>query len=699
MQEDVEIPMEVMDSYAKLVKTLTEWGKHYANSKPIVSDFVYDEEYKKLKAIELQYPELIDPNSPSQKVASDSTDGFKKVNHSIPMISIANSNSPTELRNWSADKDSKGCPEKTIEFKMDGLAMSLLYRDGKLFESVTRGDGKVGDSVFANILQVPNVPKTIPHTDPIEIRGEVVWLKEDFKKYNEYLESVGKDLMSNPRNGASGTMKSKDPQEVADRKLHFVAYNIVDGSPNDTHAEDLNYLRDVLKFDISEYYVCPTTDKVVAGAEYMEKKRYSLPYHIDGLVIKVNDKSAYTRLGGTAKTPHFCTALKFPPEEKVTKLLYIEHSYGRTGAVTPVAVVEEVELALTNVNRASLHNWDMVDYLGLHEGCTVVIRKAGEIIPEIVKCPETGRTKDAYEKLVSAGGSLSDADFELKENPAYFDFKFHVRPKTCAHCGSILCNDTNRSGDELVAWVCPNEACSVKQFKQIVKFVSKESMNIMGVGESIIESMLSAGLIHDIADLYTVTVDDLLKVDGVKQRSAEKVVDAIKDSKNAYLNQLLSGLGIPNLGKTMSGPIADKFKTLESVSKASVSDLETIDGVGHDLAESIVEWFEKSQKLVDKIIANGIALNAKPSRIKNDKLKGLTFIMTGTFDKLGRDDFKDMVIENGGSIASSITKSVSHVLLGENAGPAKTKKIDELKAKGFDIKVIEDSDEFLRMIK
>src|SRR5574343_582738 len=661
MQEDVEIPMEVMDSYAKLVKTLTEWGKHYANSKPIVSDFVYDEEYKKLKAIELQYPDIIDPNSPSQKVASDSSDGFKKVTHNLPMISIANSNSLDELNAWSTDKDSKGCQEKTIEFKMDGLAMSLHYRDGKLFEAVTRGDGKVGDSVFANILQVPNVPKTISHTDQIEIRGEVVWLKEDFKKYNEYLESVGKELMSNPRNGAAGTMKSKDPQEVADRKLHFVAYNIVDGSPNDTHAQDLDYLRDVLGFNISEYYVCPTTAKVIAGAEYMEKKRYSLPYHIDGLVIKVNDKSAYTRLGGTAKTPHFCTALKFPPEEKVTKLLYIEHSYGRTGAVTPVAVVEEVELALTKVNRASLHNWDM----------------------------------DDYEKMLSSNDGLLDAKNTLR---IYYERNWYNRPETCKHCGSTLCQDTNRSGDELVAWVCPNEACSVKQFKQIVKFVSKTAMNIMGVGESIIEAMLSAGLIHDIADMYTVTVDDLLKLDGVKQRSAEKVVDAIKDSKNAYLNQLLSGLGIPNLGQTMSGPISDKFKTLGAVSVATVAELESIDGVGHDLAESIVEWFGKNQVLVAKIIANGIALNAKPSRVKNDKLKGLTFIMTGTFDKLGRDDFKDMVIENGGSIASSITKSVSHVLLGSSAGPVKIQKITELKSKGFDIKVIEDSDEFLRML-
>jgi len=684
--------------YLDLVVKLNSWGDSYAIGNPVVSDFVYDTEYKKVKQFELLNPDLIDSKSPTKSVASDSVDGFKKVTHDLPMISIANSNSPDELRAWSIDKDSKGCTEKTIEFKMDGLALSLKYENGSLVDAVTRGDGKVGDSVFANALQIPTIPNAISNNDPIEIRGEVVWLKEDFIKYNETLELLGKELMSNPRNGAAGTMKSKDPQEVADRKLTFIAYNITNGSPCDTHSEDLEYLK-TLGFTISEYYVCPNTDKVIAGASYMEKKRYSLPYHIDGEVIKVNDKSAYKRLGGTAKTPHFCTALKFPPEEKGTIPREIEESYGRTGAVTPVAIVNEVELAMTKVRRASLHNWDMLEYLGVFEGCTVIIRKAGEIIPEIVRVVETGRTKDDYERDMSSGFDVKASIESLHNDPAHVGKKWYLRPTVCKHCGSTLCQGTNRSGDNLVAWVCPNDACSVKQFRQIVKFVSKTSMNIMGVGESIIESMLSAGLIHDVADLYSVTIDDLLKIDGVKQRSAEKIIDAIKDSKNAYLNQLLSGLGIPNLGQTMSAPIADKFKTLDAVTKASVSELEAIDGVGHDLAESIVEWLGNHGDVISKLITQGVALNAKPSRVKNDKLKGLTLIMTGTFEKLSRDDFKDMVVENGGSIASSITKSVSIVLLGENAGPAKVKKIDELKSKGFDIKVIEDSDEFLRMIK
>ena len=685
--------------YSDLIVTLNRWGEAYAKGDTAnhPTDVVYDTEYKKVKQFELANPDMIDTNSPSQKVASDSVDGFKKVTHDLPMISIANSNSPDELRAWSIDKDNKHCTEKTIEFKMDGLALALKY-EGDLNDAITRGDGKVGDSVFANALQIKSIPKNIPTKDPMEIRGEVVWLKVDFIKYNEQQELLGNEPMSNPRNGAAGTMKSKDPQEVADRKLTFVAYSIANGSPNDTHSEDLELLKS-FGFITSEYYICPNTDKVVAGAAYMEKKRYSLPFHIDGLVAKVNDKSAYKKLGGTAKTPHFCTALKFPPEEKNTLPEDVEHSYGRTGAVTPVAIVQEVELAMTKVRRASLHNWDMAEYLGLFEGCTVVIRKAGEIIPEIVRVVETGRTKDDYERDMSSGFDVKGCIDSLHNDPKHANRKWYLRPTVCAHCGSTLCQDTNRSGNDLVAWICPNAQCTIKQFRQIVKFVSKESMNIMGVGESIIEAMLSKGLINDIADLYTVTVDQLLTLDGIKQRTAEKAVDAIKDSKNGYLNQLLSGLGIPNLGKTMSGPIADKFKTLQDVSNATVAQLEAIDGVGHDLAESIEEWFAQNSILVSKLIQGGIAINAKPSRIKNDKLKGLTFIMTGTFDKLGRDDFKDMVVENGGSIASSITKSVSYVLKGENAGGSKLRKIEDLQLKGFDIKVIEDSDEFLRMIQ
>lgn len=682
--------------YCELITTLNAWNEAYANGNPVVSDAVYDVEYQKLKQFERANPDQIEPNSPTLKVTSDLKDGFVKVAHDIPMLSIANSMGLGELRDWSEKTVAKGCDKQTIEYKIDGLALALRYENGELQDAITRGNGVEGDSVYANALQIPAIPKKLPWKHSTEIRGECVWYKDDFNAYNEKLEAMGKELLSNPRNGAAGTMKSRDPREVAERKLSFVAYSIVKGSENALHSEDLELLKEV-GFTVSEYYICPSTDKVIAGAEYMEKHRHDQPFLIDGLVIKVNDKTQYKRLGGTSKTPHCFTALKFPPEEKTTKLLGIEHSYGRTGAVTPVAILETVELALTNVSRASLHNWDLAEYLGCFVGCHVVVRKAGEIIPEIVKVVETGRTKDDYEKALFAGTDLGEAYIDLHEaNP---DFDFYTRPSVCEHCGTPLRNDSNRSGDELVAWVCPNSACSVKQYKQIVKFVSKEAMNIMGVGESLIESLLSKGLIKNSADLFKLTKDDLLTVGDMKERSAQKAIDAINDARNGYLNQLLAGIGIPNLGKTSSAPIADEFKTLQAVSKATVAEVESVSGVGHELAESIVEWFQNpdNMAMAQWFIDNNVACIAKPSRVKSDKLKDLVFIMTGSFDDLDRDDFKDKVVEYGGKVSSGITKKVNFVLMGDGAGPAKVKQIADLQAQGFDIKII-GSQDFLKML-
>ena len=682
--------------YADLIAKLNDWAKAYADGSPVVSDVVYDEEYKKLKEFELANPDMIDKESPTQKVTDLKTDGFKKVTHEIPMLSIANSNGFDELRQWTTSMNNDGYAEQSIEFKIDGLAMSLIYdSNGHLIDAITRGDGKVGDSVYANALRIDDIPKTINVTEDItEIRGEVVWLKEDFEKYNQYLASIDKPLMSNPRNGAAGTMKSKDPQEVTDRKLSFVGYSFVRGTNNLTHIDDLIALKN-MGFTVSEYYLCRTPDKIMSGAEYMEKKRHSLPYLIDGLVIKVNDKSKYQKLGGTSKAPKWCTALKFPPEEKVTRLLDIEHSYGRTGAVTPVAIVEEVELALTKVRRASLHNWDMAEYLGVHKGCSVVIRKAGEIIPEIVKVVEVGVTKDDYEKALYDKVNISHVTQAMRDNNVGKDW--YNRPVVCAHCGTPLKNDTNRSGNELVAWVCPSSKCPVKQYKQIVKFVSKGAMNIMGVGEALIEDMLEHSLVKNITDLYIITKDELLKIDGIKDKSAENSIKSIDESRKNYLHQLLAGLGVPNLGKTAGAKLADHWGTLEAISKASARELELTDGVGTDLAESIVEWFGENKDIIDFFITNEIATKAKKLDKKSDKLDGKTIIMTGKSDKVGRDEFKKLVVENGGKVASGISKNTQFVVMCENAGPAKQKKIAELQAQGIDIKVITDT-EFLDMI-
>lgn len=684
--------------YSDLCSKLTDWAKEYAKGKPVVSDKVYDDEYKKLKQFERANPSMIDKDSPTQTVVGDSTDGFQKVKHEIPMISIANSNSHDELRKFSNDRASKKCTEQTIEFKIDGLALALTYEDGEIVDAVTRGNGVQGDRVYANALQIDDIPKKISNKDKTEIRGEVVWLKDDFNAWNDKLMGMGKEPMSNPRNGASGTMKSKDPKDVAERKLSFVAYSVVQGSTAKLHSEDMGWLKKE-KFITSEFYICPNANKVISGATYMEKQRYTLPYLIDGLVIKVNDKTAYKRLGGTSKTPHYCTALKFPPEEKVTELLDIEHSYGRTGAVTPVAIVKEVELALTKVRRASLHNWDIAEYLGVHKGCKVVIRKAGEIIPEIISIEGIeNRSKDDYEKYMDGNGDLGQAYIDLHEKYDDID-DFYIRPKKCAHCGSDLEHDKNRAGDTLVAWVCKNPGCSVKQFQQIVKFVSKDAMNIYGVSESVIEKLLSKGHIKNITDIYKVTEAQLLTLDSFGKRSADKFLKAVQSSRKNYMHQFLAGVGVPNLGKTASRVLAEHFGDLESFHQAQKPELESIPGIGSQLADNITD-FRKSggnRYLFRWFIDNNICVNAEPSKVVSDKLKGLALIMTGSSDKIGRQEFKDMVAENGGSIKSGISAKVNIVIVGDAAGPSKLKKIDDLQKKGNPIKTISD-DEFLKMI-
>jgi len=683
--------------YSNLCLEVTKWAKAYDDGNPIVSDPVYDDAYRKLKQFELANPTMIDKNSPTQGVVAGDVDGFPKRTHEVPMISIANSMSHDELRAFCDDRTKKGCAEKVIEFKIDGAALGLMYNNGELQDAITRGDGETGDSVFANALQISAIPKKISAKHKVEIRGECVWMKDKFQAYNDRMEKLGGKLMGNARNGCAGTLKSKDPQEVADRELSFIAYSVVQGSSNDKHSDDMEWLKKE-GFLTSDYYICQNTDKVIDCAINMEKKRYTLPFLIDGLVIKVNDKTAYKRLGGTSKTPHAFSALKFKAEEKVTKLLDIERSYGRSGACTPVAIVEEVELALTKVRRASLHNWDIAEYLGSFKGCHVVIRKAAEIIPEIVKVEEIdGRSKDDYEVFMSAGGDLKNSVAQLH---AEHKKDWYLRPTKCDHCGSDLKNDTNRSGEKLISWVCPNPACPIKSFKNIIKFVSKEAMNIMGVGETVIEELLSKGYIKNITDLYKLDKAQLLTLDGFGSRSADKFLTAINISRNNYMNQLLAGIGISNLGKSASTILAEHFGDLEKFYQAPKEELESITGIGHELAESIADFRKDggNRYLFRWFIDNNICTKAKPVKKASNKLKDMVFIMTGSFEGLERNEFKNMVAEHGGKISSGITSKVNYVLVGDGAGPSKLKKIDDLQKDGIDIKTITDK-EFLKMLE
>jgi len=695
--------------YSDLVEVVKGWGEYYEKGEPVVSDHVYDTEYLRIKRYELVNVEEVSNvlfNSPTQMTASGTTEGFKKIDHVIPMISIANSMGTEEMLDWAKGKLGDDIYSLILEYKLDGLALSLKYNEsGLLLDAITRGQNGVGDSVINNAYQIENIPQSLPVGD-IEIRGEVVWLIDDFNAYNDELIADDKKPLSNPRNGAAGTMKQKNPLEVKHRKLTFIAYSIADGSENQQHHEDLDVLTEY-GFTTSEYKKYDLTSKetskpndiigeIRSGAKVFEESRAKLPYLTDGLVLKVDDKGEYDRLGGTSKTPHYLTALKFPPEEKVTKLIDIEYSYGKSGAVTPVAIVETVNLALTNVNRASLHNWDMVEYLGLYKGCNIIMRKAGEIIPQVVGIDGSDRTIDTYEKLLSTQGRKAVTECEQSQSEDKY-----IRPVNCKHCDSVLEQSTNRDGEELVAWICPNSGCSVKQHGRIVHFVSKNSMNIMNVGESLIEALLSKGLIKNVADLYKLTVEDVLTLDSFKLKSAEKAISAINDSRNGHLNQLLSGLGITNLGRTASTILAEKYNTISDIVGASVSDLQVIEGIGDSLANNITEYFasESTRDVWGYFIDNNIAINAKKSIVVSDKLKGKNIIMTGKSDSISRVEFKKSAAENGANIISSISKKVDYVILGEDGvGPSKMKKIMELQSQGHSLQTLSALD-YLDMIK
>jgi DNA ligase (NAD+) len=680
--------------YSDMVTAMIKWQVAYEAGTPVVDDVDWDRAYLKLKAFENANPTTIDPNSPTRKSHYGADGRFAKTKHRHPMLSIANSNGVEALGTWSGDTGAKGFPNQVLEFKIDGLALSLTYIDGHLMTAVTRGDGSVGDDVTLNAVRIPTIPKTHPLMGVQEIRGEVYWDRTKFATYNDSLEEMGKPKLSNPRNGAAGTLKSSNPDDVEERGLDFIAYSWVEGSPFGTQMEDLDYLSKN-GFQVSAHYLCKSVEKILAGADYMAGIRHTLPFIIDGLVCKVNEKSAWVSLGGTSKTPHAFTALKWPPEEKATKLLGIEESCGRTGAITPVALLEEVELSQTKVRRASLHNWDVVEYLGLHVGCTVVVRKAAEIIPEIVQCVETGRHKEFYEALSGNKERLDTAIAAIRSTG--YEMEWYRRPKVCPLCGGECANEVNSNKMLMISWICTNPSCSAKQVGNLVRFVERDAMNVMGVGESMVEQMVSAGIVQNIVDFYTIPKSKLLQLDGFAEKSADAVIAAFLKSKENTLDRLIVGLGISNIGRTASKELAAACGDLEMLISDGVRLAGTLQNWGPIMVRSFSDWMDDNVWMLAEFLRMGVATKAGVVERKGDALAGFKMIMTGTSSLVGREEFKVIVAQNGGMVTSSISKVVTHVLVGESAGPAKLKKIDDLNAAGAKITVITDT-EFLKMV-
>lgn len=649
----------------ELKAEITKHNKaYYEQDAPTISDFEYDELFRELKKLEELYPEYATADSPTQKVGSNVSDKFKEIKHKYRLYSLDNSNNFEDLKRWY-ERIQKEYPSETInavsELKIDGLACALSYKNGILTTGATRGDGIVGEIITDNIKQIKNIPQKL--TDPIniEVRGEVYMPVTSFEKLNEKQRENGGKEFANPRNAAAGSLRQDNAEITGQRDLRFFAYAAVfpDGNSPETHYEILQLLKKE-GFTVNENAkLHNNVASIEEYCKYWEFERQKLDYATDGIVVKLNDVSKQNELGYTARAPKWATAFKFPPEEIETELLDIELSVGKTGALTPVAILTPVQLAGTIVKRASLHNFDEIERLHINIGDKVVIKKAAEIIPKVIK----------------------------KANPDS-DNGIYPTPTNCPCCNAPLVKPEGE-----VVLYCSNTKTCPAQIKGKIEFwCSKDGMDIDGLGEAIVDDAVEKGIIKDIADIYNLTEEDLMKLDLIKEKSAQNLLKSISDSKNRPLKRFLTSLSIKLVGKETAELIANEFLTLDKVQNATKEALVEIDGVGDKVAESVVDFFkdDDNKKLLEKLHNFGVIPQSADSEKVSDKFKNLTFVITGTLSK-PRSDYEAIIKSMGGKVSSSVSKKTSYVLCGENPGS----KFDKATSLGV---IIIDENSFKDMV-
>lgn len=626
---------------------------------PSVSDAVYDGLFGELKRLETEHPELITADSPTQRVGNELKGGFSKVEHSSRMLSLNDVFDPSEVEAWVKRMD-KILPGRQHEFfadvKMDGLACALIYRDGVLDQAVTRGDSYVGEDVTSNVRTIANVPLRL-RTDKgyehllkgrTEIRGEIVMLKKDFDKLNEERRKAGEPEFANPRNLAAGTIRQLDPKLVAARPLHFRAYDLLrdnaDEVPTNMYAyESLSAIGVTRNREAS---VFSSLDEVMKFVDHIGKTRDDLPFNIDGLVIKVNDRKQFVELGVVGKQPRGAVAFKYAAEQATTIVKDIVISIGRTGAATPVAVFDPVVVAGTTVKHASLHNADEIARLDVRIGDTVVIFKAGDIIPQVESVVKELRPKNAQK--FDYAKALADQYPELKFERQGKDVVYRVK---------------GTSGDLILK-------------RSIEYYASKGALDIDTLGEKNVVALVDAGLVKDVADIYRITVDDLLQLDRFAKISAQKLVDAIQAKKNPPLEKFILGLGIRHVGMQTAIDLANKFHSIDALQKTTIEELEQVDGVGKVVAESIVAWFadEDNEKLLDKFKELGVRPHFEK---KSGKLADQNFVVTGTLETMSRDEAADRIRAQGGGFQTSVAKDTTYLVAGGKVGASKLKKAEQ----------------------
>lgn len=665
-----------MDHIKHQIDTLREeLNKHnydyYVLSAPTISDFEFDKKLKELTDLETQYPEFFDPNSPSQRVGSDINKSFKQVPHKYPMLSLGNTYTEAEITDFY-NRVKKGLNddfEIVCELKYDGTSISLTYINGQLTQAVTRGDGVQGDDVTANVRTIRSIPLRLHGTDypaEFEIRGEILMPWSVFDQINKERAEQEEALFANPRNAGSGTLKQQDPKIVASRKLDsYLYYLLGEELPTDGHYENLMKAKE-WGFKISDATKkCKTLDEIFAYIYYWDKERKNLPVATDGIVLKVNSLTQQKNLGFTSKFPRWAIAFKFQAEQAVTTLESVSYQVGRTGAVTPVANLRPVKLSGTTVKRASLYNEDYINSLDLHINDQVYVEKGGEIIPKITGVDVTQRN--------------------------IFDTKVDFI-KDCPECGTPLVKDEGEA-----IYYCPNDVSCPPQIKgRIEHFLTRKAMNIAG-GTETVEHLYNAGYIRNIADLYTLKWQDVSRLERWAEKSAKNLIDSIHASVSVPYERVLFALGIRYVGETVAKKLALAFPDIDLLQAATIEDLTQVDEIGDRIAQSIVKYFSNPNNLevINKLRTFGLQFELSESIIaqRTEKLKDLSIVISGTFEKYSRDEYKSMIEQNGGKNSGSISSKTNYVLAGDNMGPAKLEK-----AKSLGIPIINE-DDFLKMLE
>ena len=668
--DKIKLILFIGDSMTEIEKKIEELRKtlryhsdrYYNDDAPEIEDYEYDMMMRELKDLEEKYPEYDAPDSPTKKVGGVADNSFESVAHSVRMESLQDAFSKDELREFSNRvEDTVSDVNYVVEPKIDGLSVSLEYRDGVFLRGSTRGNGDVGEDVSGNLRVIHNIPlklnKSIPY---IEVRGEVYMPKKSFERVVDRQIINGEKPFKNPRNAAAGSLRQKDSSVTASRGLDIFVFNIqqIEGVELSSHKESLDFIKKLGFNTIPTYKKVDNIEDAIAEIDRIGEARGSLEYDIDGAVIKVDDFSQRDILGSTAKYPKWAIAFKYPPEEKQTKLLDIEIAVGRTGVLTPTAILESVHLAGTTVSRATLHNQDFINEKGIAIGDVVTVRKAGDIIPEVL-C--------------------------VNEHNSNSVFKF---PDVCPSCGEKVYRDEDEA-----AIRCINPECPAQLLRNLIHFCSRDAMDIEGLGPAIIETFVNEGMIAKTYDIYNLDFNKILSLEGFKETSANNIINSVNNSKNNDLSKLIFALGIRHIGAKAGKLLADYFKDIDLIMNASVDDILQIDGFGKIMAESVVEFFssDSTKELIAKLKEAGV--NMKSTNVVEDtRFSGMTFVLTGTLPTLKRAEASKIIESFGGKTSSSVSKKTTYVLAGEEAGS----KLD--KANKLGVQIISE-EEFKEMIK